>query len=75
MKLAQYNKYLDSTMDTNGLLFKRQGISISSTGYAPVHSSCLGSNTLRPRQNCRHFPDDIFKCIFFNENVWIPINI
>ena len=26
-------------------------------------------NTLRPRQNGRHFPDDIFKCIFFNENI------
>ena len=24
--------------------------------------------TLRPRQNCRYFPDDIFKCIFLNEN-------
>ena len=32
-------------------------------------------NTLRPRQNGRHFPDDIFKWIFFNENVWISINI
>ena len=32
-------------------------------------------NTLRPRQNGRHFVDDIFKCIFFNENVWIPTNI
>ena len=32
-------------------------------------------NTLRPRQNGRHFPDDIFKCIFLNENVWIPIKI
>ena len=31
--------------------------------------------TLRPRQNGRHFPDDIFKWIFFNENVWISINI
>ena len=30
-------------------------------------------NTLRPRKNGRHFPDDIFKCIFFNENVWISI--
>ena len=30
-------------------------------------------NTLRPRQNGRHFPDDIFKCIFLNENIWIPI--
>ena len=30
-------------------------------------------NTLRPRQNGRYFPDDIFKCIFLNENVWISI--
>ena len=30
-------------------------------------------DTLRPRQNGRHFPDDIFKCIFLNENVWISI--
>ena len=26
-------------------------------------------NTLRPRQHGRHYPDDIFKCIFLNENV------
>ena len=32
-------------------------------------------NTLRPRQNGRHFADDILKCIFLNENVWISIKI
>ena len=32
-------------------------------------------NTLRPRQNGRHFVDDIFKYIFLNENVWIPIKM
>ena len=32
-------------------------------------------NTLRSRQNCRHFADDIFKCIFMNENVWISLKI
>ena len=32
-------------------------------------------NTLWPRQNGRHFAQDIFKCIFLSENVWIPINI
>ena len=32
-------------------------------------------NTLRPRQNGRHFADDIFKCIFLNEDVWIPNKI
>ena len=32
-------------------------------------------NTLRPRQNGHHFADDIFKCIFLNENVLIAIKI
>ena len=32
-------------------------------------------NTLRSRQNGRHFPNDIFKCIFFSENVWISFKI
>ena len=36
---------------------------------------CCGMciNTLRPRQNGRHFADDTFKCIFLNESVWITI--
>ena len=32
-------------------------------------------NTLRPRQNGRHFADDTFKHIFLNENVRISIKI
>ena len=32
-------------------------------------------NTLRPRQNGRPFPDEIFKCILLNENVRIRIKI
>ena len=43
---------------------------------------CCGSNmahkmfnTLRPRQNGRHFADDIFKCISLNENIWIELKI
>ena len=40
--------------------------------WTPGHV-CL--NTLRPWQHGRHFADDIFKCIFLNENVWIPIKI
>ena len=42
------------------------------TGY------CIGrtiANTLRPRQNGRHFADDVFKCIFLNGNLWILILI
>ena len=33
------------------------------------------ANSLRPRQNGRHFPDDILKCIFLNENIWISLTI
>ena len=32
-------------------------------------------NTLRLRQNVRHFPNDISNWIFLNENVWILIKI
>ena len=32
-------------------------------------------NTLRLGQNGHHLPDDIFKCIFLKENVWILIKI
>ena len=43
----------------------------------PISSSDYQStyNTLRPRQNGRHFADDIFKCIILNVDVWIPIKI
>ena len=35
----------------------------------------INITALRPRQNGHHFADDIFKFIFVNENVWIPIMI
>ena len=48
------------------------------TAYIPRYTRSKwvnGFNTLRPGQNGRHFTDDIFKCIFLNKNVWIPIEI
>ena len=36
---------------------------------------CVLINTLRPRQDGRLFPDDIFICIFLNENEWNSIKI
>ena len=52
-------------------------INIHAMPYMYIYSQLIESsvNTLRPRQNGRHFANDIFKCIFFNENVWIPIKI
>ena len=35
----------------------------------PIYSVTF--NSLRPRQNGRHFPDDIFIFIFSNEIIWI----
>ena len=32
-------------------------------------------NSLRLRQNVRHFPDDSFQWIFYNENLWILIEV
>ena len=48
------------------------------TGKIQNHSSDKKKwfiNLLRSRQNGRHYPDDIFKCIFFNENSRISIRI
>ena len=49
----------------------------SDNGWSsPSHylSECWNTvNSLRPRQNGRHFADDTFKCIFLNENVRISI--
>ena len=47
--------------------------SISNNALVGKFKSLTSINTLRPRQNGRHLPDDIFKCIFLNENVWISI--
>ena len=49
-------------------------VKIINMAYRP--GACVTNvNPLRPRQNGRHFANDIFKWIFANENVWIPIKI
>ena len=53
----------------------RHGTGYTFTWPRPTVEPVWYSNTLMPRQNGRHFAGDIFKCIFLNENVWIPIKI
>ena len=43
--------------------------------YAAVQSLGQELNSLRPRRNRRYNADDIFKCIFLRENIWIPTKI
>ena len=44
-------------------------------GHTNFDCSVYDINTLRPRQNGRHFADDTFNRIFMNENVKISINV
>ena len=46
-----------------------------SWGFDVSYTRNFVINTLRLMQNGRHFPDDIFKCIFLNESIWISIEI
>ena len=50
-------------------------ITDSAETFSAVYGWSTICNTLRPRWNEPHFADDIFKRIFFNENVWISIKI
>ena len=43
--------------------------------YKTMRKKVSYLNTLRPRQDGRHFADDIFKRIFLNKNVCISIEI
>ena len=45
------------------------------TSNIPPHTHTSFLNTLRLRENGRHLADDIFKCIFLNENAWIAMKI
>ena len=43
-----------------------------------VRPSCINDfqlNIFSLRQNCYHFTDNSFKCIFLNENVWISLKM
>ena len=51
-----------------------QLLDVGQTINSQIHSiPCV--DTLRPRQNGWHFTDDIFKCIFLDENIWISIKL
>ena len=56
---------------TFGEIWIKIGSGNSLLPMAPSHYL----NTLRQRQNGHHFADDIFKCIFLNENTWISLRI
>ena len=76
---GQWNLWIDSLLPwdlyTNGTKWQR--CKFCYLCYYSRVSLLLKNliNTLRPRQNGRHFPDDTYKCIFLNENLRISIKI
>ena len=59
--------------DTRSQDISSHGIDLVCPEYSGFSTRRI--NTLRPGRNEQHFADDIFKRIFFNENVWITIKI
>ena len=59
-------------MQTGGIIMDFALVVIIHPKWEPID---LKVNTLRQRRNEQHFANDIFKRIFFNENVWISIKI
>ena len=42
------------------------------TTITPAKEACYH---IEAEASCRHFADDIFKCIFLNENIWLSLKI
>ena len=72
----QYYSDLDRTSE---ILLSKDSLYIALKGevwgFIAWCTDSMELNTLRPRQNGRHFADNIFRCIFLNVNVWILIII
>ena len=82
--LSHYKIYMELKILTsidNGIIhwhtWKGSGLKPGIYPHKPMcvdtHEGRMAFNTLRPRQSRRHFADEIFKCIFFSENVAIFI--
>ena len=52
-------------------LLMRQSNYVQIPSMSPITPGMVLINSLRPRRNGRYNVDDIFKCIFLKENVWI----
>ena len=65
------NTLLSNTQRSQQLTSKRRRNSVLMLVHFLLSYINIGVNTLRPRENYRHFADDIFKYIFLNKNAWI----
>ena len=68
MGLVKWEKWLHLSLQVDNINIKPFATCVKNFNVCSL-------NTLRLRQNGRHFPDVSFKCIFLNESAWIPIKI
>ena len=62
---------VDHVWETASPLWSFNELHVSTWYGVLYHGSISLFDTFRSKQNGRHLPDDTFKCIFFDENVWI----
>ena len=73
LHLSCTNPLIYCKLNCNKLYYLAQNSSRSVIFYDASRPQWV--NTLRQRQNGRHFAYNILKCIFFNENAWILLMI
>ena len=71
------HEYAFKWCENQCLLFCDNSNYVVEMGLSPLMNRqwSIDINTLRPRQDGRHFADDIFTCVFLNEDISISINI
>ena len=75
LEFCAFNHWEQTTAKNAYILIQENAFENVVCKTAAILSWPVCVNTLRPRQDGRHFPDDIFKCISLNENVWLSIEI
>ena len=74
---GRYEIFMRVTCYMSGYITRRQGLHIwkSVTYLSMLVADEDNVNSSSPGQHGRHFADDIFKCVFVNENIWISKRI
>ena len=73
--IVYFRKIIFKSSWTNSLKLHEWAAGVLGVNIWDKNSHYISFKPLRPRQNGRHFPNDIFRCIFSNESVYISIKI
>ena len=78
-RYQEHGKVITSQLRTSVHSFSFRNyvrVILSNRWHAQTRPRCsCAVSSLKPKPNCRNFADDIFKCIFVNENILISLKI